>query len=173
MRRLKIKPAQAYYVEAQNVIALPQLARSAKKAVGIGEFLADIVLHNDERRRRAGEQIHGGRIFTLKTVGRIEENRVRANRPEHPDGAAPRLRASMPTAPVPAYTSAKTLPEILGANTLKSASRRRSGVGRTVRPGRLLSARLRNSPPITLTSAHLDQPVAALPVIANELNRPA
>src|SRR5579871_6309075 len=56
-----------------------------------------------------------------------------------------------------------------GASTLKRASRRRSGVGRTSMPGRLLSVRRRNSPPMTrMASAYLHQSVAALPVIADE-----
>src|ERR1700719_4458533 len=62
---------------------------------------------------------------------------------------------------------------MLGASTLNSASRRGSGVGRTSSPGRLLSRRLRNSPPITLMfsppdSAYLYEAVAALPVIADK-----
>src|SRR5208283_2294601 len=59
---------------------------------------------------------------------------------------APRLSASMPTAPVPANTSRKWQPEMRPARTLKSDSRRRSLVGRRARPLRLLSWRLRNVP---------------------------
>jgi hypothetical protein len=81
---------------------------------------------------------------------------------------APRLNASMPTAPLPAYASKNVLPSSVGANTLNSASRSRSGVGRTARPGTLFSVRLRSRPEITLKlSTHLDQPVSALPVLLN------
>src|SRR5208283_5322100 len=59
---------------------------------------------------------------------------------------APRLSASMPTAPVPANTSRKRHPGTRPARTLKSDSRRRSLVGRRARPLRLLSGRLRNVP---------------------------
>src|SRR5438445_7550050 len=38
-------------------------------------------------------------------------------------------------------SSAKTVPGIRGASTLNNASRRRSGVGRTSRPGRRYSTR--------------------------------
>src|SRR6266404_4223153 len=64
--------------------------------------------------------------------------------------------------------SAKTTPSILAARTSKSVSRRRSGVGRTSRPGRLFRTRLRNAPPMTRISADLHQPVTPLPVIANK-----
>src|SRR4029453_5894315 len=43
--------------------------------------------------------------------------------------AAPRLRASMPMAPVPAYPSRNHAPSIRGASTLKSVSRSLSDVG--------------------------------------------
>src|SRR5580658_4440273 len=60
--------------------------------------------------------------------------------------AALRLRASMPTAPVPAKTSRKREPTTPGPRTLKSVSRRRSLVGRSVRPFRLFRTRLRYLP---------------------------
>src|SRR6266404_6206375 len=63
--------------------------------------------------------------------------------------AAPRLRASMPTAPVPAKMSRKREPEILGARTLKRVSRRRSLVGRRALPLRDFKMRLRYLPAIT------------------------
>src|SRR6266446_2587008 len=63
--------------------------------------------------------------------------------------AAPRLRASMPTAPVPAKMSRKREPEILGARTLKRVSRRRSLVGRRAMPLRDFRMRLRYLPAIT------------------------
>src|SRR5579863_2984085 len=65
----------------------------------------------------------------------------------------------------------KTEPGILAASTLNSVSRRRSGVGRVFKPGRLFNRRLRNSPAITRTwspvSTHLHQAVTALPVFAD------
>src|SRR6266404_1477743 len=63
--------------------------------------------------------------------------------------AAPRLRASMPTAPVPAKISRNREPEIFGARTLKRVSRRRSLVGRSALPLRLFRMRLRYLPAIT------------------------
>src|SRR5687768_17381982 len=67
---------------------------------------------------------------------------------------APRLRASMPTAPVPAYASIHTESASGGepvASTLKSVSRRRSEVGRTFASGGDFSRRLRNFPAMTRT----------------------
>src|SRR6266446_7068971 len=63
--------------------------------------------------------------------------------------AAPRLRASMPIAPVPAKRSAKRAPEMFGANTLNKVSRKRSLVGRSARPFKLLRMRLRYVPAMT------------------------
>src|SRR5579863_7044860 len=60
-----------------------------------------------------------------------------------------------------------------GASTLKSVSRKRSGVGRVFKPGKLLSRRLRNSPAITRMSSYLDKAVAALPMLANIGDRAA
>src|SRR5580658_5440934 len=60
--------------------------------------------------------------------------------------AALRLRASMPTAPVPAKTSRKREPTTPGPRTLKSVSRRRSLVGCSARPFRLFRMRLRYLP---------------------------
>ena len=62
---------------------------------------------------------------------------------------APRLRASMPTAPEPAYRSRKVAPATRGASTLKSVSRSRSLVGRVSRPLGAASGRERNSPAMT------------------------
>jgi len=67
---------------------------------------------------------------------------------------APRLRASMPTAPVPAYKSS----QVDSANadgspahsTLNSVSRSRSDVGRISSPGKDRSVRRRYCPAITL-----------------------
>ena len=63
-----------------------------------------------------------------------------------------------------------------GARTSNNVSRRRSGVGRVFRPGRLFRRRLRNSPAITrirTPSAHLHQTVAPLPVLADVSYRAA
>src|ERR1700737_4577922 len=59
---------------------------------------------------------------------------------------APRLIASMPTAPVPAKTSRKREPLTVGPSTLKRISRRRSLVGRRALPLRDLRMRLRYLP---------------------------
>src|SRR5277367_4842336 len=64
------------------------------------------------------------------------------------DSAAPRLRASMPTAPVPENTSTKREPAMAGPRMLKSVSRRRSLVGRSASPFRLFKMRLRYFPAI-------------------------
>src|SRR5277367_217861 len=64
------------------------------------------------------------------------------------DSAAPRLRASMPTAPVPENTSTKREPPTAGPRMLKSVSRRRSLVGRSASPFRLFKMRLRYFPAI-------------------------
>src|SRR6266850_639751 len=66
--------------------------------------------------------------------------------------AAPRLSASIPIAPVPAKRSAKRAPEIFGANTLNKVSRKRSLVGRSARPFKLLRMRLRYIPAMTRMS---------------------
>src|SRR6185312_7931945 len=58
-----------------------------------------------------------------------------------------------------------TVPGIRCESTLKSASRSRSGVGRTAMPGTLFSFRLRKRPPITLISADLYETVSPLPVL--------
>src|SRR5271165_5005116 len=58
-------------------------------------------------------------------------------------------------------------PSIRGASILNSASRSRSGVGRVLKPGRVLSTLLRNSPAITRISAYLHQPVFPLPMLAD------
>src|SRR6266404_8155685 len=75
--------------------------------------------------------------------------------------AAPRLRASMPTAPVPAKMSRKREPEILGARTLKRVSRRRSLVGRRALPLRDFKMRLRYLPAM-IRMDHLFQKEKAL-----------
>src|SRR5215470_737699 len=62
---------------------------------------------------------------------------------------APRLIASIPTAPLPANRSSQTESGTLGATTLKSVSRRRSEVGRVDVPGGASNLRLRNFPAIT------------------------
>src|ERR1700686_2105323 len=62
---------------------------------------------------------------------------------------APRLRASMPTAPVPAKTSRKREPAMLGPSTLKRVSRSLSLVGRKAEPFRDFRRRLRYWPAIT------------------------
>src|SRR5215472_7092996 len=83
---------------------------------------------------------------------------------------APRLNASIPTALLPAYASRNTVPAIRGAITLKSVSRRRSGVGRTAVPATVFSFRLRNCPAITRISADLHETVSALPMFPNVVN---
>ncbi len=60
--------------------------------------------------------------------------------------AAPRLSASIPTAPEPAYKSRNCAPSIRGASTLNSVSRSRSLVGRVASPGRSPSVRERYVP---------------------------
>src|SRR5437868_1401444 len=62
---------------------------------------------------------------------------------------APRLRASIPTAPEPAKTSSHTLSEIPAEATLKSVSRSRSEVGRVWDPEGATNLRLRYRPAIT------------------------
>src|SRR3954470_20148933 len=63
---------------------------------------------------------------------------------------APRLSASMPTAPVPENKSSQSESGVRGATTLKRVSRRRSLVGRSSTPGGgACSLRLRNLPAIT------------------------
>src|SRR6185437_5474832 len=83
---------------------------------------------------------------------------------------APRLKASIPTAPLPAYASRNTVPGIRGASVLNNASRSRSGVGRTSMPGTLFSFRLRNRPAITLISADLHEAVFSLPMVLDVVN---
>ena len=55
--------------------------------------------------------------------------------------AAPRLRASMPTAPVPAYPSRKMAPPMRICRMSKRVSRRRSGVGLVANRNALQAAR--------------------------------
>src|ERR1700722_14586281 len=70
----------------------------------------------------------------------------------------------------------KTQSEMRAESTLNSVSRRRSGVGRVFKPGRLFNRRLRNSPAITRigspASPYLHQSIAPLPVFANVADRP-
>src|SRR5215467_11314199 len=70
--------------------------------------------------------------------------------------AAPRLSASIPTAPVPAYKSTHTEPAsrsgFPAVNTLKRVSRRRSDVGRIPIPGNERIGLLRNFPAMTRIS---------------------
>src|SRR5467141_2604060 len=83
---------------------------------------------------------------------------------------APRLIASMPTAPVPAKTSRKREPATLVPRTLKRVSRRRSLVGRRAVPLRDLRMRLRYLPAtMRIVLAHFRQVVAALPFGGEEL----
>src|SRR6185312_8226971 len=63
-----------------------------------------------------------------------------------------------------------TVPGIRCESTLKSASRSRSGVGRTAMPGTLFSFRLRKRPPITLISADLYEAVSPLPALLDVMN---
>jgi hypothetical protein len=65
--------------------------------------------------------------------------------------AAPRLIASIPTAPVPANTSMKNEPSTVLPNTLKRVSRKRSLVGRIFKAPGPFSTRLRYLPAITRT----------------------
>ncbi len=76
---------------------------------------------------------------------------------------APRLSASMPTLPEPAYASRNTAPSMRGARMLNSASRSRSGVGRTVSPWGVFSRRDRNSPPMTRIASLPAYPTSASP----------
>src|SRR5579872_5268231 len=94
--------------------------------------------------------------------------------------AAPRLSASMPTAPVPANTSRKCEPETPAPRTLKSVSRRRSLVGRNNDPLRDFSKRLRYVPAMTrmtsfsgnaLTDAR--KMIALLPVLGQRVENRA
>src|SRR5260370_40310203 len=66
---------------------------------------------------------------------------------------APRLRASMPTAPVPAKASTKREPLTRSPRTLNRVSRSRSLVGRSARPLRLFKMRLRYFPAMTRMDA--------------------
>src|SRR5271163_1194344 len=82
---------------------------------------------------------------------------------------APRLIASMPTAPVPAKTSRKREPARDGAKILNSVSRKRSDVGRSASPLSDLSKRERYFPAIIrMCSSDFREVVAALP-LAGEL----
>src|SRR5581483_1164857 len=66
---------------------------------------------------------------------------------------APRLSASIPTAPVPAYRSSHLLPSRAAGlalqRTLNNVSRKRSDVGRVSIPGRETRGRRRYLPAIT------------------------
>src|SRR5690349_21708562 len=62
---------------------------------------------------------------------------------------APRDSASMPIAPDPAQTSAKCAPSIRGMRMLKSVSRSRSEVGRTLNPSSVFKRRPLYNPAIT------------------------
>src|SRR4051812_33393532 len=78
---------------------------------------------------------------------------------------APRLSASIPTAPVPAYASTKTQRSTRAPRILKRVWRILSGVGLVSSPGSDRSLRLRNSPAITrIGSAYLHQTITTLPV---------
>src|SRR5262249_33224302 len=72
---------------------------------------------------------------------------------------APRLRASIPTAPVPANRSSQTVPTsaqgLPALNTLNSVSRKRSEVGRMSMPRSDCSGRLRYLPAMTRTAYSL------------------
>src|SRR3990172_5708080 len=63
---------------------------------------------------------------------------------------APRLSASMPTAPVPANRSHQVEPATSPARILKSASLARSVIGRVVSPGTDFNLRPRAEPEMTL-----------------------
>ena len=62
---------------------------------------------------------------------------------------APRLNASMPTAPVPAYKSKKRLPGTRGPKIENKASRTLSDVGRSDLPSGALRRRPRWEPAMT------------------------
>src|SRR5207248_2659266 len=66
---------------------------------------------------------------------------------------APRLSASIPTAPEPEKRSSHTLSAIPAERTLKSVSRRRSEVGRVSEPAGAINRRLRYRPAITRISS--------------------
>src|SRR5579875_2119726 len=66
---------------------------------------------------------------------------------------APRLIASIPIAPVPAYRSKNSESFTVGPRTLKSVSRSRSLVGRIFSAPGPFSRRLRNCPAITRTAS--------------------
>ena len=86
---------------------------------------------------------------------------------------APRLSASIPTAPVPAYKIGEDRAFDARREDVEQALRANDPAS-DVRPdpARLLSRRLRNSPPITrMLSPDLHQSVAPLPVVADELDR--
>src|SRR5262249_42483190 len=66
--------------------------------------------------------------------------------------SAPRDRASTPIAPDPAQTSAKRASSIRGARMLKSVSRKRSEVGRTLNPSSVFNRRPLYIPAMTRIS---------------------
>src|SRR6266581_3550690 len=82
---------------------------------------------------------------------------------------APRLRASIPTAPVPAKRSTKRAPATSEPSTLKSVSRKRSLVGRSVRPLRLVRKRLRYVPAIARINTLIGCRMSALSADAGEM----
>src|SRR5215472_13612233 len=75
---------------------------------------------------------------------------------------APRLNASMPTAPVPANRSTKKAPATRSPRMLKRVSRKRSLVGRSAMPLGLFKCRLRYFPAITRINARTSPDVCQM-----------
>src|SRR5579883_336527 len=97
-----------------------------------------------------------GRSITWLRASRPSSRRFRRSTPAalrllsmNMARAAPRLKASIPTAPDPAYASTKTFPSTSAPNTLKSVSRSRSLVGRKEPLETVFKRRERSVPPIT------------------------
>src|SRR5262245_61912270 len=85
--------------------------------------------------------------------------------------AAPRLSASMPTAPVPAYASSTRAPAIRGARMLKIVPRSLSDVGLSPSHVGAFSWRPFSDPAMTrIRLTHLDQPEPRLPVLNEALD---
>src|SRR3954469_16323001 len=85
---------------------------------------------------------------------------------------APRLNASIPTAPVPANPSRRRLPSMRGASTLNNVSRSRSDVGRSPSQVGECSRRPLSVPPTILIrrgfSPDAHQPESLFPVGSHE-----
>ena len=126
-RTLEVRPRVAASPlrseEAQGVVPLLHRARASETTIRIGNGKPHRVLRHDQRWRRLGQQLQGGPILAFEVVWRVEEDDIGGvARRSNPSDArfsrivsnawrsrsrknarrAPRLRASMPTAPAPA-----------------------------------------------------------------------